>query len=309
MIRWWIGLWDRKEHARSLAILRIALAAVVLADLLQIGWLGLADLLYSPVEGGGLGAILQRPTPPWLYPLLPVDHAGPIVHGIAVACALSWGVGLLTPLAAFGLVLSLTQLSLAMPVADRGIDLLIRNVVLIMAFSKSHRVLSVDAWLWPSTPEVPSWPRYLVIAQLLLVYSTSGMAKVSATWTPLGHYSALYVAMHNPSIALLPPEALPTLFPVTQALTAGTWLWEWAAPTLLLALHYRDTRTRPGWLRASFNRLAYFRLYLLVGVLFHLGTAATFALGIFPWAMLAMYAAFVPPDRWLRLRRGARAQM
>ena len=46
---------------------------------------------------------------------------------------------------------------------------------------------------------------------------------------------------------------------------------------------------------------------VLVGVIFHLALAATLRLGIFPAAMLALYAAFFHPDElraaWHRLRR------
>lgn len=298
MIRWWFSLWDQQEHARSLAIVRIALACVIGWDLLQMGWLGVVEPLYAPHEFGGLGKILAQRSPPWMYTLLPPTAVGSVVYGMAMVCTLCWGVGLLTPLAAIGLVVALTQMALAMPPADRGIDLLIRNMVLILAFSKSHRVFSIDARLWPRSPIIPNWPRRLVIVQLVLVYGTAGMAKVSAAWGPTGHFSALYVAMHNPAIGRVPSDWLPALFPFSQVLTAGTWLWEWSAPLLLLALHYRATRTRPGRLRALFNRLEFVRLYLVLGAVFHLGTAMTFALGIFPWAMLALYTAFVPPDRW-----------
>lgn len=302
MIAWWIGLWDRREHARSLALLRIALGCVVLFDLLRIGQLGLVAPLYAPATDGGLSLVLERDAVPWLYALLPPDATAAWgVYGLAVGAAALWTVGLGTPLAALALAAALTQLSLAMPAADRGIDALIRNVVVIMAFSQSHRAWSLDRWLWrrgDRSALIPSWPRYLIVVQLVLVYGTAGLSKVSTAWMPVGHFSALYVAMHDPSIALLPPAWLPALFPVTQALTAGTWAWELSAPILLLAFFFRDTRTRAGRLRAAFNRLRLLRLYVLVGAMFHVGTALTFNLGIFPWAMLAMYPAFLHPEQW-----------
>jgi hypothetical protein len=51
-------------------------------------------------------------------------------------------------------------------------------------------------------------------------------------------------------------------------------------------------------------------LWIVTGGVFHLSLAMTMNLGIFPWAMLALYPSWVTPDRWLRLfaslRRGPR---
>ncbi|MFT4979657.1 MAG: vitamin K-dependent gamma-carboxylase [Myxococcota bacterium] len=309
MIAWWVGLWDRQEDARSLALLRIVLGGVILSDLLQIGQLGLVSTLYAPTEGGGLSMVLHREQVPWLYALLPpTATAGLVAYGLTLGAAVLWTVGLATPLAALLLAAMLTQLALAMPAADRGIDILIRNIVVIMAFSQSHRIWSLDAWLWrrDAVRQIPSWPRYVVVIQLVLVYGFAGLSKVSTAWMPVGHFSALYTAMHDPSVARLPAAWLPTLFPVTQLLTASTWVWELSAPVILLGLYFHDTRTRPGRIRAAFNRLQLLRLYVLIGAMFHIGTALTFNLGIFPWAMLALYPAFLHPDQWPRWATGSR---
>ena len=82
--------------------------------------------------------------------------------------------------------------------------------------------------------------------------------------------------------------------------------FELLAGPMLLTWWFRATRTRPGRLRALFNRLDLRRWWMLVGVGLHVGIAATMALGIFPYAMLALYPAFFHPDelpsRWVRGR-------
>jgi hypothetical protein len=47
------------------------------------------------------------------------------------------------------------------------------------------------------------------------------------------------------------------------------------------------------------NRWAVAERYLLVGAAFHVGTHLVLRLGIFPFAMLALYPAAVHPDRLL----------
>jgi hypothetical protein len=39
-------------------------------------------------------------------------------------------------------------------------------------------------------------------------------------------------------------------------------------------------------------------VWLSLGVVFHLALALTTELGIFPWAMLALYPAWLHPDEW-----------
>jgi hypothetical protein len=82
-------------------------------------------------------------------------------------------------------------------------------------------------------------------------------------------------------------------------------VWEWSALLVLVAFHYRMTPERGGRLREWTLRYRPHLWWLTIGVFFHLGIALTLSLGIFPWAMLATYIAFVHPDElrlvWQRL--------
>ena len=62
-------------------------------------------------------------------------------------------------------------------------------------------------------------------------------------------------------------------------LTFPAMLWFWAA--------WR--RGTPSWVR----RLRPDLVYVALGATFHLGIALTLQLGVFPWAMLALYPAFL----------------
>ena len=314
MIRWWIGLWDRREHPRSLAGVRILLASVVLVDLLVAQRLDVVVGIWGDLEAGGIVDVVGRKKIPEVYRWLPATPSTAwTVWGVAVGSAAALLTGIGARLAALVLCLSLAQMALILPGADRGIDMLVRNALLILACARSDATASL--WARVRTGRffgvvdgpVPSWPRYLLVVQLVLLYWGAGAAKVASTWTPFGDYAALYLAMRDPHFARLSVGLVDALYPVTQVLTATTWLWEWAAPLLLLAYHYRDTRTRPGWLRASFNRLGFVPVYLGLGVVFHVGTHLTMRLGIFPFAVLALYPAALHPDEWgallVRVRR------
>ena len=55
MINLWVDVWDRKEHPRTLSILRITVALVLLMDLLDIGRNGLVEPLMAAASAGGWG--------------------------------------------------------------------------------------------------------------------------------------------------------------------------------------------------------------------------------------------------------------
>jgi hypothetical protein len=78
---------------------------------------------------------------------------------------------------------------------------------------------------------------------------------------------------------------------------------------MLLAYWYRNTPDRPGRLRAWFNRVNFLHVYLLVGAIFHLGTHLSLQLGIFPFAVLALYPAAFRPDEWGRWGGALRARL
>jgi hypothetical protein len=316
MMRWWVGIWDRREHPGALAAVRILLATVILMDLLIAARLELVVGIWGDASIGGIANVVGRDKPPEVYQWLGASAATAwAVWGVAVGSAVALLTGVGARVAALVLCLTLAQLALILPAADRGIDMLLRNALLILVFARSDATLSIWARLRTGRltgvvgGPVPSWPRYLLVVQLVVLYWGAGASKVSSTWTPFGDYAALYIAMRDPHFARLPADAVAAMYPISQALTATTWLWEWAAPLMLLAYHYRDTRGRPGWLRSTFNRLGFLQLYLLLGFVFHVGTHLTLRLGIFPFAVLSLYPAAFHPDEWARWLRPLRARL
>jgi hypothetical protein len=315
-LRSWVGLWDVREHPRSLALVRILMAAVLLWDFAQVLQLDLVVPLFGPLEAGGLGNPLGRKQPPLLYELLPATAGvaqGTVLAVVGLSATLM--VGLLPRLSAALLVVLLAQLALVLPPADRGIDMLVRNTLVVLAFSRCGDTLSLGprlqtgSWRGRADARIPAWPRLLLIAQLVVLYFAAGVSKVASSWTPFGGWSALYVAMRDPAFARIDPSWLDQVYLLTQLGTVATWLWEWCAPLMLLAYWYRNTPDRPGRLRAWFNRVNFLHVYLLVGAIFHLGTHLSLQLGIFPFAVLALYPAAFRPDEWGRWGGALRARL
>jgi len=307
MMAWWVDLWRRTEHPCSLAAVRILVAGILLVDLLRIRWLGLVASLMGAAASGGLGVPERLDDVPWLVDLL---GTGPGMHaalwwGMA-ASAVSLLLGVLPRASALILCLLSAQFALILPAADRGIDMLLRNVLLILAFSQSGATWSLTGrwrharWSAPDDVRIQAWPRYLIALQLVIVYFTAGMSKVASSWTPFGGMSALFIAMSDPHFQRLPDAWLRSGYRLTQVGTLMSWLWEWGAPVMLLAWWYRDTSERTGRLRAWMNDRPVVEVYLGVGAVFHLGTHLFLRLGIFPFAMMALYPAAVHPDRVLR---------
>ncbi|MCB9761719.1 MAG: HTTM domain-containing protein [Alphaproteobacteria bacterium] len=303
MIRWWVRLWDRRERPTALAIIRILVVVVLLWDLGHAWLLDLVDVLWSPPEVGGLPTkLLQREPVPEVYRWFPPDvTTARGLHAATCAALALFGLGVATRWTGLASLLLYAQVGLVLPLGDRGIDLMMRNVMLILVFSESGRMMSVDAKLrtgswWGDGGDAPAWPRHLLILQLVVMYFMAGVQKTAVTWTPLGGYHALYIILQDPHIAKYDFAWLESVWPITSLASMTTHLFEWTSPLLLLVYHYRDTRDRPGRLRAFALRWRVHWIWITVGVLLHLGIALTMQLGIFPWAMLSLYPAFFHAD-------------
>jgi uncharacterized membrane protein YphA (DoxX/SURF4 family) len=305
----WVSIWDAREAPHVLAVVRILVGAVLLYDLSQLLMLDLAPGLFGPMEAGGIGNPLGRKQAPLLYQWFAAESGTAVAAvWVAVVAAAMVMLGLGTRLAALVLVLVLTQLAQVLPPADRGIDMLLRNVLMVLMMSGCARTWSIDARLrsgrWSGDGVlVPSWPRLLLVCQMLLLYSTAGAQKVGLTWLPMGDWSALYIVLRDPAFAVLSPATLDRFYVLTQVATLTSWLWEWATPLAAMAWWYRATRIRPGRVRAWMNSHGFWWKWVAVGAFFHVGTGLLMRLGIFPLGMLAIYPCFFHPQTWASLRR------
>jgi len=311
-----VAFWSEEEPATSLAVVRIGLAACWLYDLLHIWNLGLVVPLFAPEEVGGLSASLARdPLPAWLRLAPPTLASATVLHGTMTLASLSLLLGFFTRTSAAVLLFAWVQWLPIMPTADRGIDQLSRHMLLLLAFAPSGRALALDALyrcgsFWGDGAPAPAWARKLVIAQMVLMYFTAGILKSGVTWWPMGGYAALFFALHDPSVAAFDfrwTKAQPWFF-LTQVGTAVTVIYQVTYPLTLVLLLFRRRPELGGRLARWCNRYPLEWAWLAIGAWFHLSLGVVMNLGIFPWAMLALYPAWVPPRYWRRMwARVARA--
>lgn len=301
MIRRWIAFWDRREAPTSLALVRIFVGAAVLADLLIAWQLDLVpDIWVPPPLGLGYGATGSRL--PWSVSWFGTSPTA--ILGIwlwAVLSALMLATGTLTRVAGWSLAFASAQLSLISPNADRGIDDLLRIAAALLGLSGAGARWSVDAWVRgalrrPPVEQVPAWPRYLLLVQLLWVYASAVQHRGDEDWWPHGGLSALGKILSDPHLSRVPPGWLEPVYPLTKLGTFATMLFELSAPLVLLWTWYERTPRWPGKLRRWVVLLRVRWVWIGVGISFHLGIALSMRLGMFPFGMLALYPALLHPD-------------
>jgi hypothetical protein len=284
---------DEREPVTWLAAFRVALALVVLTTTLDVWASGAAQLLWYPVEQGGLGQL----EPDWRVMAL----GGPSVGAVRLLMALC-GLGSLCLLLGLGtraaaLVVGQAFLALAalQPGTGGGHDRLITNALWLLVLSPAGRSFSVDCWWWTGrwvdpTPR-PCWPRRLLCWQLVLCYGITGWQKLGPEWWPWGGLTAVYRSLLQPAWARVDlAGVLPHVFPLTQLMTAFTLAWECGFPVIVLWWWARR-RGHP------FGRWPVRAVLLGAGVLVHLTLALTTNLGPFPYVTLAYYLCFFGSDR------------
>ena len=299
----WVALLSEREAGTSLALFRIACGAcvlwsigsVVVYGMVPVIWLGPADGGYAPVGSGPrLFQWLGGVTPTTVWSVVTVTLlAGAL---LLIGCG-----GRLTALVALQGYKALTGINSN---TVGAYDWLLTNALWLVVLARSTATLSLDCRLrtgrWRGDKPVSAWPRYLAIYQIVLVYWSTGMHKLSHYWTPAGGFSALYYILQEPTWQRWDMTWLAHVYPLTQVATATTWAWELTSPLLLLVLWYRRRRDRPGRLRALCNRLPLRGLWVAVGLAVHLGILVLMDVGPFSLVSLAYYPCLFHPDEWRR---------
>lgn len=314
------GLWARfvsamahREPATPLALFRVAVATVVLTSTLHLVGSGVVPLVLFDDAHGGMTS-LKPSNLQWNT--LGLAHTPDVVWGIVwavVALSALLAVGLGGRVTAFALLQACLLLFAINPMSGGGHDKLLTNALWLLVLSPATATLSVDCRLrtgaWWSTRPVVAWPRYLAVLQICLVYTLTGVQKLGSEWLPWGGWSALYYSLLLPSWSRWPIAGwLGWAYPLTQLGTAVTWLWESSFLVVLLAFWFRATRERPGRLRALSNRVDLRAVYLVVGVVMHLGIFAFMNVGPFSWAAMSFYVAAFHHDEWSALWRRLRGR-
>jgi hypothetical protein len=316
----WVGFWGEQEHPRSLGAVRVLLGLCWVYDLLHVWNVGLVLPLFGVHPAGGLADAWYRDDKPLIYDLLPpLAEVAYGHHLVMTLAAVAFTLGFFTRTSALVLLVAWAQWAWVLPYTDRGIDVLSRIVLFGMVFAPAGATWSLDA-LWRTgsvfgraDDRVGAWARRLLLVQIVWMYFSAGILKTGLSWWPMGGCLALYYALQDPAVAAFDfgfARHAPWL-QITQIGTLGTLIEQWTYPAVLWLMWLRYTADRGGRLREVLNRHHYEWLWIAAGLMFHLSLALVMNLGIFPWAMLALYPAFFHPDDlaagWRRVTGWARS--
>lgn len=301
----WVEACAATERGTSLALFRIAVGLGVLWTVGSVLYTGTLTPLWLDVEHGGMHTLHPRgllallggaePRAVWTLTLLTLVFATGLVVGIG---------GRLT---AFITLMAAKPLLDVHPDAGGSYDLLLQNALWLTVLAPTTATLSVDARLregrWMSVRQTGIWARYLIVFQLVLMYTSTGWQKLSAYWTPGGDFSALYYIFQQPSWQRFDLSWSAWVFPLTQVGTAVSWLWEITGPLLLLAVWAEDTAPAGGRFRRALVRMRVRDVYIFVGLVLHGSLLVVMNVGPFTPITLAFYPALLGPLVWERAFR------
>lgn len=273
---------------RGLAALRIGLGAVLLADLATRTVRFRA--LYTD-SGVFPRAFLDPPLRQWILPLHALSGTfwwEALLFAVAAGFALALLLGWHSRVASVASWVLLTSLQVRNPVVLNFGDEILRLAAFWSMFLPLGRCWSLDARRLgargdPRAPEC-SIATAAYLSQIAFIYFFTALLKTGPDWREDG--LALYYALHMDiwvtSLGLWVRE-IPGLLGFA---TRATLILESVGPFALFA---------PVWWIRTLTVLAFWAL--------HLGIAASYWLGIFPWADLVVLVPFFPPRVWDALER------
>lgn len=274
---------------RALAVLRICVGLLIVADLLirwpDVAWFMSDDGVY-PAAASKLAASEWRLSLYWLSHSIWWVH---FLFAVNVVVALMLVIGMRTRivgLLAFFLLLSLHNRN---PILLQGGDNLLLLLSLWGLFLPWGSRFSIDAVM---TGMPPTENRYFslstvaLITQVLSVYFFSAFLKTGAEWTTDG--SAIYYALHNDQVAHGLAAYWRDWHWLTVPLTHYVWWLELLGPVIALSPWFNP------WARGA-AALGFFTLE--IGFLFNLNV------GLFPFISMSSLIILMPSVFWDWLAR------
>jgi predicted DCC family thiol-disulfide oxidoreductase YuxK len=272
---------------RSLALFRIGLASVIIAD--SIIRFGDIEAHYSDYGVLPRTALIEQFIQPW-YWSIHLLSGEPFVQALLFGCALFFGflllIGYRTRLAAIACWAMIISLHNRNPALIFAGDDALRAIAFWAMFLPLGAYYSVDNALNTSTKPVPkqilSGATLGFIIQLCYIYMFSAWFKhQSPLWSQEG--SAVYYALNFDQYGTSFGKFLLSLTPLLPTMTFGALWFEWLAVFLLFIP-----------LKTNFFR----GVAVVSFILLHLSFGLSFTIGIFPALCIAAWLAFVPTPVW-----------
>ncbi len=297
----WTAYMQQREAPDALAVFRVCVGACVVGSLLSVIFSGLVPVIWFGSPDGGYHDLRANS---WLVVLMewtdPVEVQRLVWAGVLGGCLMVVGLG--GRFTALLTLLAFQAVSDINPQSGGSYDYLIDNALWLLVLGGGSQTLSLDCRIrrgtWSSSEPVSAWPRWLIVYQLVLVYFSTGLHKLSDHWTPAGGFSALYYTLQQPSWHRTDMSWLAHVYPVTQIMTACTWLFELSAPVLLLVLFWKGQEDRATGLARRVNGWNLRAYWVAFGVSLHLGILVVMEVGPFSWIALSYYVALFRGGEW-----------
>lgn len=288
-----VGRWLRglEVDLRSLAIFRVALGLVLLADLL----IRIPQLAEFYTDRGVLPreAIIRFFGTPWLLSVHYMSGMWMVqlfLFLVAVLLAVGFISGYRTRLCAAASWFLLLSMHARTPFVLHGGDAVLRLLMFWSIFVPLNARFSLDRALNPTEPALPT--RHLSPASLALVFQICGIywfaaaEKMHPIW--LTERSAVYYALSLDQFATPLGKLLLGYPEVMRLMTTGTLVLELLGPILAISPFF----TGP------------LRILIATSFIgFHAGLALTMRLDLFPWVCVAAWLVFLPGLLWDQLGR------
>jgi len=277
----WQGFWFGPQPMYTLGLVRIAFGALA-----TLWTLWLFPLLFEMF--GTNGVVPHRPSFAYTWGVFDLWSSNPAVligWALLLVSSIALMVGWHSRLAAilvFVLILSFQRRD---PWFFNAGDAVVRIEALFLALAPCGAALSLDqrrrtGSFW-SAQTLPNWPIRLIQVQMSIIYVVCVQTKLSGqTWLD---GTAVSYALRLADMQRMPvPDWITTNAALMNAATWATLLVELALGVLIW-----NKRARP-WVLAA-------------GVLMHLGIDLSIEIGIFSYAMMVMYVAWIAPATAQRL--------
>jgi predicted DCC family thiol-disulfide oxidoreductase YuxK len=278
---------------RSLALFRIGLSLVILADLI----IRFGDLTAHYSDAGVLprAALEQILVSPWHWSFLSITGQ-PFIQGIifilAIFVALGMLVGYRTRLAAIATWAMIISIHNRNPALIFAADDVLRALLFWAMFLPLGACYSIDSALNTSSQPLPkrivSGATFAFMVQICFIYMWSAAYKTkSELWWPDG--DAVYYALSFDQYGTTFGQWLLSL-PVgfLKLLTLSALWFEWLGPLLIFIPFYNSV----------------FRCVAIVSfILLHFTFGLSFELGIFPFLSISSWLIFIPTNVWDRLAK------
>jgi vitamin K-dependent gamma-carboxylase-like protein len=279
---WWHSFWFQCEPMYTLGLVRMAFG--VLAVLWTIWLLPVLNDLLGPD-----GVVPTQPPMPYMWGIFELWSSSQAIFlgwAVLLVASIALTVGWHSRLAAVLVFILILSFQRRDPWVFNAGDVVVRIEALLLALSPCGAALSLDqrrksGSFW-SAESRPVWPVRLLQVQMSIIYLAAFQTKLSGeTWL---QGTAVSYTLRLDDMQRWPA---PDWF-TTNALMMNLVTWGTLAIELALAVLIWNRRFR-SWV-------------LVAGVVLHLIIDAHILIGIFSYAMLVLYLAWVSPETVAQLR-------